>query len=584
MRKYFIAVLFAALICVSLAAHADVTVKNDHISAYLDSSGGIVLTGYEDRINTTDAADLVSIDASRVVFLAKTDVQDVYDVKVVNIVSHAEATLVEGVRMANGSDGAGVYYVPAADPTAVDYIKFSGATSEIYSSEESVSNLQTSTYGLLIGFESDAGAMVYDPITGTIEAFSNVTGSDRQTLGSADLVLTDDGALYLDDPAQRVQQLIATDVDQYAGIDGYVYYIRDVNGERQLTQYAPQTLSWQNIALPGGSPESVTASYDTALVMDDGGTVYSIDNETATVSPFTQVTLPESDGMTDVFLRGMSGQLNVYSRPEAQAQDILVFDFSMDGNGDTSAVQDNSTLNLLASASLDSEQTTKDILTPAAEYSTLSYGSRGDAVKNLQQALTDLDYLDDRVDGIYGPKTRYAVKLYQDFNGLEVTGIADKDLQKELLDGNPPTYDPYRQISYWARGLRVQDMQKRLRELGYMADPADGIYGPYTRDGVSLFQAENGLDETGIADSDTLEALYNPKADTCSSYFLMNYGDSGWRVLQLNKRLSELYYLEGKPGNTYNSATKKAVKLFQEELDAVQSGIASAGLQEKLFS
>jgi hypothetical protein len=175
MKKYVVALLFAALILLASAAHADVAVRNDQISAYLDSTGGILLTGYEDRINQTNADDLVSIDASRVVFAVKTDVRDVYDIKTVNITTHEEATLVQGVTMASGFGGEGVYYVPSADPMSVDFISFSGAQSEIFSSEEKVTYLQGSSYGLVIGFSTDAGAMVYDPVAKTTEAFSGTT-------------------------------------------------------------------------------------------------------------------------------------------------------------------------------------------------------------------------------------------------------------------------------------------------------------------------------------------------------------------------------------------------------------------------
>ncbi|MGI6239451.1 MAG: hypothetical protein ACOYI5_07475, partial [Christensenellales bacterium] len=220
MRKYIVAALFMALICLTSAAHADVVVQNDRISAYLDSSGGIILTGYEDRVNETDAADLISIDQSRVVFAVETGVKDAFDIMTVNIVTHAETTLVRGVKIASGYGGSGVYYVPAADPTSVDYISFSGATGEIFSSEEQVVYLQESVYGLIIGLEADAGAMVYDPETRAIEAFLRQLGTTRVRFSEGDVVLTADGELYLDDPAARFEQSIATDVSSFAGIDG----------------------------------------------------------------------------------------------------------------------------------------------------------------------------------------------------------------------------------------------------------------------------------------------------------------------------------------------------------------------------
>lgn len=45
-------------------------------------------------------------------------------------------------------------------------------------------------------------------------------------------------------------------------------------------------------------------------------------------------------------------------------------------------------------------------------------------VKDLQQKLTDLGYLNDKVDGIFGAKTEKAVKAFQKEHGLTVDGIA----------------------------------------------------------------------------------------------------------------------------------------------------------------
>ena len=55
-------------------------------------------------------------------------------------------------------------------------------------------------------------------------------------------------------------------------------------------------------------------------------------------------------------------------------------------------------------------------------YSTISYGSSGDDVKKLQQAVNSYGY-SLSVDGQFGSKTQAAVKDYQKKNGLSVDGI-----------------------------------------------------------------------------------------------------------------------------------------------------------------
>lgn len=57
-------------------------------------------------------------------------------------------------------------------------------------------------------------------------------------------------------------------------------------------------------------------------------------------------------------------------------------------------------------------------------YKTLSSGSRGSAVKELQEKLNSLGYSCGTVDGDYGAKTANAVREFQRKNGLSVDGIA----------------------------------------------------------------------------------------------------------------------------------------------------------------
>lgn len=62
----------------------------------------------------------------------------------------------------------------------------------------------------------------------------------------------------------------------------------------------------------------------------------------------------------------------------------------------------------------------------------LSYGSRGEDVRQLQRMLIDLGFLDDAADGIFGKKTQAAVKAIQRYWGIEETGAADEGVINDL--------------------------------------------------------------------------------------------------------------------------------------------------------
>lgn len=67
---------------------------------------------------------------------------------------------------------------------------------------------------------------------------------------------------------------------------------------------------------------------------------------------------------------------------------------------------------------------------------TLKKGSKGDEVKILQQFLTDNQYLNDKIDGVFGPVTESAVKKFQTEYKITVDGIVGGNTQKiinELL-------------------------------------------------------------------------------------------------------------------------------------------------------
>lgn len=63
-----------------------------------------------------------------------------------------------------------------------------------------------------------------------------------------------------------------------------------------------------------------------------------------------------------------------------------------------------------------------------------------------------------------------------------------------------------------ASGEAVEELQARLMELGYLSGKLDGQFGTLTEEALLAFQAEAGLEETGVADAETLEALMAPDA------------------------------------------------------------------------
>ena len=203
----------------------------------------------------------------------------------------------------------------------------------------------------------------------------------------------------------------------------------------------------------------------------------------------------------------------------------------------------------------------------AYESTTLYNGSKGEDVRELQQALIDLGYLKGTADGIFGNKTEIAVRKFQKANKLSVDGLAGlttrelilkKSQSKKVVSTTAPApviaapatpapdtsvqavsndtvstakpaaassagqetsslFGSYAVIRYGSKGDRVKTLQQALITLGYLTGSPDGIFGSKTRTAVKSFQRSNKLTVYGVAGKKTLTAIQSSLAGGASS-------------------------------------------------------------------
>ena len=90
----------------------------------------------------------------------------------------------------------------------------------------------------------------------------------------------------------------------------------------------------------------------------------------------------------------------------------------------------------------------------ASTYTMVAYGSQGSAVRQLQNELNKRGYSLDQ-DGIFGKKTRAAVRDYQKKNGLTmVDGIAGDETWGSLLSAPTATEQAAQAAAVTSRGRR----------------------------------------------------------------------------------------------------------------------------------
>ncbi|MGN0778809.1 MAG: peptidoglycan-binding protein [Aristaeellaceae bacterium] len=251
------------------------------------------------------------------------------------------------------------------------------------------------------------------------------------------------------------------------------------------------------------------------------------------------------------------------------------------------------------------------VMEEAVEARELRYGDEGDDVAELQQRLTDLYYYTGNISGRYREGTRAAIRAFQEDFGLEVTGEADTETQALLYAVQ------YRPLRYGSSGEDVKRLQTRLTELGYYHGKISGNYLEGTQSGISAFQEKNGLDKTGVADTDTQTLLYSGdalskqvKAEVIPTPAPDNFlvvddsqgdvattpsatvaftkklarGSTGKLVKQLQTRLTELGYYTGPISGNFLGKTATAVKAFQTQNALEADGVVGELTWHMLFN
>ena len=147
---------------------------------------------------------------------------------------------------------------------------------------------------------------------------------------------------------------------------------------------------------------------------------------------------------------------------------------------------------------------------------------------------------------------------------------------------------------YGDQAGEISVIQEALEELDLYYADITGHYGTKTERAVKLFQKKYGLDQTGVADEETLSKLYviaeiddapivsESIGPAYSSSTTLRRDSSGSAVRKLQEDLHELDFYDGNITGKYGGLTQEAVRLFQKEHDLDADGIAGPKTLAKL--
>ena len=301
------------------------------------------------------------------------------------------------------------------------------------------------------------------------------------------------------------------------------------------------------------------------------------------------------------------------STPTQIPDGLIVFDTPAPGS-------ESNTIEVITTAPPTSAPTTAQE-TPTPTPKSLQRGFTGsDAVRAVQKRLKELGYYKGSADGDFGPATEEAVKAFQKANGLTDDG---KVGEKTLAKMNSKNAVSYKQANATAtpkatskatarvtntpratatpdlskdiyletgsKGKKVETLQRRLIELGWLAGSVTGTYDETTAAAVSAFQKKADLWVDSKAGPKTLQALYSSNAPRGTNPVSTNretleFGSEGSEVKQLQQKLKDLGYLSGSVDGKFGVATEAAVIAFQKNNNLTADGKAGVATLNKLYS
>lgn len=156
-----------------------------------------------------------------------------------------------------------------------------------------------------------------------------------------------------------------------------------------------------------------------------------------------------------------------------------------------------------------------------APQSAIQLNDANDQVAELQRRLAQLGYFNGEASGVFDYSTEAAVMQFQRDQGLTADGVVGTSTEAAL---RRPTEEINRSASsssgagnnldngllrLGSTGQSVNDLQLRLRELGFYQGEVTGTYGPETEAAVIAFQEAQGLTADGIVGPEVNTSLNN---------------------------------------------------------------------------
>ena len=180
-----------------------------------------------------------------------------------------------------------------------------------------------------------------------------------------------------------------------------------------------------------------------------------------------------------------------------------------------------------AAAAATATPAAKATATPAPTSSVLKTGTKGTAVKELQNKLIQLGYLTGKADGVYGAKTAEAVKAFQKASKLTADGVAgEKTLSK--LNGTSTTTTAGTTATTTAATASASTVKPSAARVQYANwyDKIKAIARKYPY--VTIYDFASGISWQGHIISLGAHADYEPVTANDTAKMVKAFGGNTW--------------------------------------------------------
>lgn len=212
----------------------------------------------------------------------------------------------------------------------------------------------------------------------------------------------------------------------------------------------------------------------------------------------------------------------------------------------------------------------------------LKNGSTGDNVMILQEKLKILNFYSGSITGSFGEATELAVRAFQNFYDLEVTGIVDAETWALLFEYTRPAFlrNNLRQtkptLQLGSTGEYVRMLQEQLKQILFYNGDITGQFDRATENAVKAFQSNNKLTANGIVNADTWSALtylYSPLANcengvSTGETYIVKSGDTLYSIARkYNTTVDEIKRLNNLTSNNLSVGQELVISEGEGEIE-----------------